>query len=340
MLPMIEGFVCTACRSGRVALHYLDAPGRHGVTYELVRCRTCGVVVVWPPPTEAFLASFYSSGYDGRVKRGIILRGEDFAAANSAVIRDGAVKLATVERLAAQRPGGDLLDIGCGYGLFVHAARARGYRAAGIDLDTEALRTGCETMALDLAEMPIEGIRSRPASYDVITAWQVIEHLRMPRASVAAVTLALRPGGVFAGAVPNIGGVFSRIMGKRWYLLVPPEHLNYFNESSLRRMLHESGFSPCFVGTIPLYASPYFSFGIRAAVMRFGGRTRSPALRRACSVTQRGLTLLKRHFIYRMLNAVVMTAGLGGNSLFFVAKKPSPTASAGGTHEDPEQAAS
>ena len=336
---MIDGFACTVCRSGRAAEPYLKVPDRSGVTHDLVRCCSCGAVVVWPPPTEAFLADFYASGYDGRVKRGIIVGSEDFAAANVAVIRDGAVKLDAVERLTGRGPGGDLLDIGCGFGLFVYAAQARGYRAVGIDLDADALCVGRDTMALDLRELPIEAIRSQPASYDMITAWQGMEHVRAPRSSVDAVAVALRPGGVFAGAVPNIGGVFAKLTGKRWYLLVPPEHLNYFDESSLRRMLHECGFSRCFVGTIPIYASPYFSFGLRAAVMRFGGRARAPLVRRACGVTQRCLTLLKRHGVYRVLNAVIIKTRLGGNSLFFVAVKPDPVDCAHGACDTAQEAA-
>ena len=87
-----ECFRCTVCGDvGTPSLHS-HVRGLDGASYALVRCPDCSAVLVWPPPSDAFLSLYYMRGYDGRVKRGISCTG-DFLAANQAVVEDGTTKL-------------------------------------------------------------------------------------------------------------------------------------------------------------------------------------------------------------------------------------------------------
>jgi len=64
-----------------------------------------------------------------------------------------------------------------------------------------------------------------------------LEHVRHPSEHVSQVRAHLRDDGLYVGSVPNRGGLYARLRGRQWYHLIPPEHLNYFDEQTLRRFL-------------------------------------------------------------------------------------------------------
>jgi 2-polyprenyl-3-methyl-5-hydroxy-6-metoxy-1,4-benzoquinol methylase len=138
-------------------------------------------------------------------------------------------------------PGGALLDVGCGTGQFMAATRRAGYRVTGLDpsrsqLDVARMRFGLTDLhAVTLAEY---GREVPGASFDVITAFQVLEHVTHPLAFLAKARQLLRPGGQLAVGVPN---------WRMWSVLrepmdAPPNHLTRWSASSLRAALERSGF--------------------------------------------------------------------------------------------------
>jgi len=101
----IADFKCRLCSDGRTAEYSMrDVPGLEGKCYDLVRCTTCGFIAVHPVPSDEELHAFYSRGYEGLCKSGII-EGENAIQANRAVIEDGITRLRSMEKLARGRPG-------------------------------------------------------------------------------------------------------------------------------------------------------------------------------------------------------------------------------------------
>ncbi|NQT72774.1 MAG: class I SAM-dependent methyltransferase [Chloroflexi bacterium] len=315
--------MCDVCEKNSLARTFAYTRGTDGGKYNLVQCNVCGMIVVWPPPTKKFLDSFYAS-YKGRVKKGIIEWGDPIQA-NRAAIEDGYLKMKYVVEFAGIKQRGRVLDIGCGHGFFVYAVQDLGYQALGVDVDPEAIDFGQSRLGIDIEKVSIDCLEVLQKDFDIVTAWQVLEHLRMPGSCTRSVSKLLKPGGVFAGSVPNVGGITARLRGTKWYLMIPPEHLNYFTERSMKHMLTQAGLVPLFVGTIPLYASPYFSFGIRVAIMRLSRKTSIKPVKAICKHLHRSLTLAKRHLVYKLLNILIIRLKLGGNSIFFVASKTEPS---------------
>jgi hypothetical protein len=70
----------------------------------------------------------------------------------------------------------------------------------------------------------------------------VIEHVRYPATDLAMVAKILKSNGVLAINTPNSGSLVARLLGRRWHLLVPPEHLHYFNPEALTLLLRATGF--------------------------------------------------------------------------------------------------
>jgi 2-polyprenyl-3-methyl-5-hydroxy-6-metoxy-1,4-benzoquinol methylase len=126
--------------------------------------------------------------------------------------------------------GRRLLDVGAYCGIFVDVARQAGFAAEGIELSRWAVR---EARALGLPvrnETLVEAARSG-ARYDVLTLWDVIEHLADPRRELLAAAELLRPG----------GEIHARALGARWPWLMDM-HVVYFDRRTLPRLLEETGF--------------------------------------------------------------------------------------------------
>jgi len=193
--------------------------------YTLLHCPTCSVQFWWPfqhPGKEWY---DQTDIYAGRV-----------LGANTQRIYWNHQQL-----LDEQIPKGTLLDIGCGNGSFISAAKRKGYDVSGIDFDEDAIkiarRSGLENVwAISLEEF----IQQGGQKYDVITFFEVLEHLDNPMAFLLSVKKLLKPGGYVALSLPN------RL---RWPRVVnlagidlPPHHLSRWDGPSLRYFLQRAGF--------------------------------------------------------------------------------------------------
>ena len=84
--------------------------------------------------------------------------------------------------------------------------------------------------------------------FDCITLWHSLEHLRDPLEILRSVRKRLSPHGVLLVAVPDFGGIQSRLFGRKWYHLDVPRHLFHYNKTSLAGLLHVTGFRPAWWG--------------------------------------------------------------------------------------------
>jgi SAM-dependent methyltransferase len=134
-----------------------------------------------------------------------------------------------------------LLDIGCGAGGLLVAARKNGWEAQGLEVAEQAIgyvrKLGFEVFQGELqqAEFPAE-------HFDVITAAEILEHLSEPRVLVQEVARVLRPGGLFWATTPHARGLSARVLGLKWRCVWPPEHLQLFSLAGMKALLHDAGF--------------------------------------------------------------------------------------------------
>jgi SAM-dependent methyltransferase len=82
----------------------------------------------------------------------------------------------------------------------------------------------------------------RPRSFDIVTAFQVIEHERDPLNMMKRIYLLLKKNGTVVLATPNYGGWWSKLMGRRWFGFSHPEHVVLFDFKTMKLLLEKSGF--------------------------------------------------------------------------------------------------
>lgn len=139
-----------------------------------------------------------------------------------------------------ERPG-QLLDVGAGPGIFVSEAVRHGWDATGIEPSAWAVRHGRQTYGIPMIQGDISRLEELAAeSYDVVTLFDVIEHVTDPAELLQAAVARLRPGGLLVLTTPRFDSILARLMGKRWYCIFPA-HIHYFTRPSLDLSLRAAG---------------------------------------------------------------------------------------------------
>jgi SAM-dependent methyltransferase len=159
------------------------------------------------------------------------------------------------------KPGGRLLDVGCGSGELLGTMHSLRWDAEGVDFDpaaVEAARRRGFKVKLGL----VADQKYPDASFDAVVMSHLIEHVHAPLELLKEARRVLRRGGRLLMATPNIRGLGHRWMGRRWPFLDPPRHLQAFTPRALKLLARAAGFTEVRVCT-----------EIRtAAAMRFGSR--------------------------------------------------------------------
>jgi 2-polyprenyl-3-methyl-5-hydroxy-6-metoxy-1,4-benzoquinol methylase len=190
-------------------------------------CESCGLGRT--DAAEFDPTSYYDAGYfSGDRPDGYA----DYRASEPILRREFA---RAVEFIRDYRGRGRLLDIGCAYGFFLQEARKR-FDVCGIELAADAAaharRNGLNVMTGVADDATLDQL----GMFDVITMFDVIEHLGDPRATLALVRRHLNPGGIVVMTTGDFGSPVARLLGARWRLMTPPQHLWFFTVESMRRL--------------------------------------------------------------------------------------------------------
>jgi len=148
-------------------------------------------------------------------------------------------KLACIERII---PKGKLLEVGCGYGFFLEAAKGTPFDVEGIDVSRAAVayakKHGGKARVLSIKS------NSYPKnSFEVVVAFQLIEHLRNPATFFRTVYGVIKPGGMVLFTTPNEGGYLRMLLGKQWMGFRHREHLYFFSPKTITVLLTRAGFT-------------------------------------------------------------------------------------------------
>jgi len=138
-------------------------------------------------------------------------------------------------------PGTNLLEVGCGTGEFLIAAKRAGHHVVGLDLSEEAIAyVRRRHPGLDVRCALLDSGDLAPESFDVIAAFHVLEHVGDPIGLLRQMTRLLRPGGLVYVRVPNLNCWYRRVLGRNWWGF-SVEHAAHFTEASLRLAMSEAG---------------------------------------------------------------------------------------------------
>jgi SAM-dependent methyltransferase len=142
-----------------------------------------------------------------------------------------------------QRPA-RLLEIGSGFGFFLKAARDAGFDATGVEFSANGRAYARARFAIEVGSDPIERRSFAAATFDVVCAFYVVEHLADPRAFLLEVHRLLRPGGLLFLRWPHSSPLarLADAFGVAHDLYHAPWHLSDFTPATMERALTDCGF--------------------------------------------------------------------------------------------------
>lgn len=189
----------------------------------LVQCENCGFVFGRRIPSEQELNDHYA-----KYPRNTSL---------------SPVTIMRYEELLAQfepfRKNNRLLDIGCGDGHFLAVAKSKGWEVYGTEFTDEAVQIG-SAKGIHMHKGRIQSW-SGSQEFDVVTSFEVLEHINDGREHVSKIVSLLRRGGLFYFTTPNFNALSRRVLGGQWKIIEYPEHLCYYTAESTYRLLTAAG---------------------------------------------------------------------------------------------------
>jgi 2-polyprenyl-3-methyl-5-hydroxy-6-metoxy-1,4-benzoquinol methylase len=226
---------CGLCGASEHRVKFQDGP------FSVVTCERCQLTYVTPRLTDASLIEdVYDEGYwssSSASQRGYT----DYRADAPLYLKTYRRRLAVVRRHFAQP--GRVLDVGCAAGYFLDVMRAEGWDVLGVE-PSDAIR------AQAVERLGPASVRSgllheqdlEPGSFDLITLWDVLEHIPEPVAALTHARTLLTPGGKLLIETQNVDSLAARVLGTRWQHYKHLEHIYHFNEKTLDDVLTRAGY--------------------------------------------------------------------------------------------------
>ena len=202
---------------------------------DVVRCTACGHMQLDVFPTDEELADAYASAAS-----------EDYVVEEAGQRETARRLLAKLERHAVP---GRLLDLGPWVGFYMDEAVRRGWTATGVEPSAFA-SAYARDLGLDVRTEDIYEADFPESSFDAVFMGDVLEHLTRTDEALERIAGWLEPGGLLVVAVPNAGSRLARLLGRRWWSVIPT-HVHYFTPNSISRMLERNGFEVVHRSTDP-----------------------------------------------------------------------------------------
>jgi 2-polyprenyl-3-methyl-5-hydroxy-6-metoxy-1,4-benzoquinol methylase len=264
----VEETNCNLCGANDAELVYVEKDRLMGLpgSFRLVRCRQCGLMYVNPRPTFEEMGKYYPEEYGPyRVPK------ENQSSWIAQLDHSyGYWKRARLIQ-AAYPTGGRILDVGCATGEFLRMlGRVGPWEAHGTEVSPDAAKYARECHGLDVCSGELADAHYPDSHFDVITIWDVLEHVHDPTSTLAEINRILKPGGLAVVRVPDVSSWDARLFGRHWVGLDAPRHIYVFSVETLSALLRKTGFETrslrhVMLGYLPFALSVQFYLDDRMA---------------------------------------------------------------------------
>ncbi len=235
----LETMTCKVCGSNQLDLLYAGKDRLHGMPgdFGLYTCANCGVVAVRPQLSNEQIEKYYPEDY-------ISYPGPIIQETSKIKQLDRQYGMAKrrkkIEKYTGKK-GGTILDIGCATGVFLKEMKDHGWDAYGIEPSTYAAEVAVHQQGLNIINGYLDQASFKENFFDVITLWDVFEHLPDPVATLEIIKHILKPGGDLVITMPNTDSWERKIFKQYWAGWDVPRHYHIFSENAIERLLNDHG---------------------------------------------------------------------------------------------------
>ncbi len=202
--------------------------------HQLVKCRKCDFVFMERIPSAAELKDHYSS----------------YSYSSEGYLSPITVKSYNLllDEFEKRRGTNRILDVGCGRGWFLVEAKKRGWEVFGTEYSQKAIEH-CEKANIKVLQGELSSSFFEENSFDVITSFEVIEHIYNPNKELDIISKLLRKGGLFYCTTPNFNSLMRFYLKENYNVIGYPEHLSYYTKSTLNRLVKNNRLKPLKFGS-------------------------------------------------------------------------------------------
>jgi len=230
---------------------------------DIVRCRACGHMQLREFPADAVLAEAYEAAESG-----------DYVEEEAGQRETARRILARIERHTEPAA---FLDLGCWVGFMLDEARRAGWEPIGLEPSAFASAYARDRLGLDVRREDLMTADLAEGKFGAVFMGDVIEHIPDAPAALRRAKAPLAPGGVLVMALPDAGSRVARLMGRRWWSVIPT-HVHYFTRHSMATMLARQGFDLVEVDTAPkAFTVGYYLDRVSGYAPGLAGRLRRSA---------------------------------------------------------------
>jgi 2-polyprenyl-3-methyl-5-hydroxy-6-metoxy-1,4-benzoquinol methylase len=236
---------CDLCEKGEFKLLFKNYDRMHGIegNFNLVRCKSCGLVFVNPQPNRKEMLRYYPQKEYYSLKKNPV---EDlklklyeiFYNKNNFLKKIILTPLRFMIRSTIITPG-NFLDIGCGDGKFLRLMNRLGMKCWGIEPYGVS---NVNEKNFKILNCDLKKAKFKEKFFDVITLNHVFEHVEAPSLMLDEIYRILNKNGKVIIATPNIGSFTAKIFGNKWFQLDTPRHLFLYSEETLKKYARKEGF--------------------------------------------------------------------------------------------------
>ncbi|MFA5405220.1 MAG: class I SAM-dependent methyltransferase [Ignavibacteria bacterium] len=226
--------VCPNCKSNEYKLRIKEKE------FLIVECSSCSLVFLLNPPDESVI---YEDYYQ------IDFKGKDYNESSSVphlreIFEINKQRTALIKAITKGEKDLNILDIGCGSGLFLKSCKDEGIKGEGIDISNTALSFARDEFGLTVYNKSVEKLIEGNKKYNLITLWHVLEHFLLPMDELRKIKELLSPKGILIIEVPNLKSLKFRLSGNKWKGGNHPlYHRSFFTSETLLDTLTGSGFN-------------------------------------------------------------------------------------------------
>ena len=227
----LETRACPVCASNRHRELFIKGGGRH------VMCQKCEMVFLNPVFTDVALTIFYSGNVATTAR--LVANESDHSR------RIYAKGLSTIRKF---RRSGTMMDVGCSGGFFLDVAKDAGWKTVGVELNKAEAAEATRKHEVYVASIQTLNLDKR---YDVITMWDVLEHIKDGRATLRLLAKKyLQRGGLVFLQIPNVRALAPRLMQEKSKMFDGIEHVNLYSPKTISLLAKKSGFDVVHLETV------------------------------------------------------------------------------------------
>lgn len=208
--------------------------------FKVVKCKDCGLLYSIPRPDESKIPNLYQEEFFRKMDCSEWNVTGKTNPLNEFIESLGIKK--KCKSILKYKKTGSILDIGCATGMFLLKMQDYGWKVQGVEVGSFAVKLA-RKRGIDVFEGTLHNARYEDQTFDVVTMWNVLDHLSNPKETLLEINRILRDNGFLIINVANVDSFEQRLFKKYWIGWGVPWHLHYFSPHSIKNMLSYANFT-------------------------------------------------------------------------------------------------